>query len=115
MLAGTLRVSDRRDRGADEPRWTGGRGGSAVGGHEADDTGEPTEERRRVDVALAIAETEVERARGVPDDGARCDHVTFSVQAIGQVAVRRPLAVGVANHDVGTAGDGTAEADLTSP
>lgn len=74
---------------------------------------EPTEERTRIDVTIAIAETEVESAGGASDRLA-ADHQVIDIECLTlEVAVRDATTVGVANDDVHRSGNRTGERDPT--
>src|SRR4051794_7477035 len=104
MLAGPLRDSDRRQGATHEPRWRRRRGRDAIARDEPGDADEPPDERRRVDVSLAIAQTEMERAGGVPDERAGGDHVALPVETVAEVAVCRAPSVSVLHDDIGETG-----------
>src|SRR3954454_876738 len=113
MLAGRLHVSDGCQPAADQPprcRW---RGRETIARHEPCDADEPPDEWRWVDVSLAVAKTEMERAGGVADDRAGGDHVALGVKTVREVAVCGPPSVCVLDDDIGATGDRAAERDAT--
>src|SRR3954469_8845292 len=113
MLAGRLRVSDRGEPAADQPprcRW---RGRDTIARHEPRDADEPADEWCWVDVSLAVAKTEMERAGDVAHDRAGGDHVALGVETVREVAVCGPPSVCVLDDDIGATGDRAAERDAT--
>ena len=72
---------------------------------------EHTEERRRVDVAIAAAEPEEEPVRGAADDLAGHDTGADGPERDGQAAVGRRASVDLVDDEVAHAGDDAAEGD----
>ena len=96
---------------AQSGRWSG-RGAGAVGGHQPGPVDELAEQRLGVDVALAVAQPEVQLAARRGRSTAPAATASPGRQRRRrQPAVRRPQPVDVGDDDVAGAGDDAAERD----